>query len=1258
MERGGSITVGLGLRVSGSFTVSVNLLFGSVSKSFGFNTSINAGTMNLTGLEVPDLKPLAKEGASETEAVLSVGELRSERTVAEDAVDETYTIYKVDNVYIIFAFGEEQEFEGLTKIIGYFDNGNDALILGNGFDGTVMDITFASGSNQLQIDEGNTLSGTVRGGSEDDTFTFGKGTYAIDLEGGAGSDSLVYNYTDSVDTASLTQSGTDYTLKTEGDSGLVFDTIEDLELNFGGSSDSVSFDMISNDLTTVVNLDAGNDTLTSANNFLGTINGGNGSDTLTLATSTHSYAIDAGQGDDTTTINFRTNNSSAAVSQGSGSQFTVTTPSYGVATIDALENLVLNLNSSNNTVVVNSLENTILDDVTLNLSSGGVDAITVHGKVSTNDDVTLTDTSSKTTINVTDRYNVNLTGGVRSQGDKVLVDLETGNNVLDASSISYDRYAFTFNADGGHDYIKGTQFDDVITANAGNNWVIAGAGNDQVVTTSGNDVILGDNGEIIGDILGVVTAVRTLNSGVGGNDTINAGEGDNVVVAGTGNDTVTTGAGSDDVFGDEAQLTYYASGIREDFITLNSGIGGNDTINAGNGENIVVGGTGADALTTTDGNDWLFGDEGHLTFYTDGSVEVLESLIGSEGVGAADTITAGTGNNIIFGGANNDTITTLAGRDLLFGDAGRVEIDDNETVRLLITTGSNIGGDDTINAGEGNNVVIAGTGNDTVTTGAGNDDVFGDEAQLTYYASGIREDFITLNSGIGGNDTINAGNGENIVVGGTGADALTTTDGNDWLFGDEGHLTFYTDGSVEVLESLIGSEGVGAADTITAGTGNNIIFGGANNDTITTLAGRDLLFGDAGRVEIDDNETVRLLVTTASNIGGDDTINAGEGDNVVIAGTGNDAVTTGAGSDDVFGDEASISYYESGLKETLTSLNSAIGGADIIDTGAGHDIVVGGTDNDTITLGAGEDIAYGDNAKFDYDHTITSYPKAESIDPEFGGNDTIDGGDDSDIIIGGFGSDLIRAGSGNDFIFGDFAAFTYEFWDIQPDSPELLARWVVRGFTGSVEWQDNRTFLELQSYFAIAEQWPDQNLYGDPKYDNPYAGADVIYGDDGDDFIKGQTGDDTIYGGNGNDSLWGNKGSDIIYGGDRSASTSAGDHVFLDIDDRFYYGNEGDYANSPLQLLRIYQAGSQLHEISSYFEELYHDEYQEFYDSNDFFNVQNLENTTLPVVVKDYLHNKLLSLSHSFSNDSYFSVDEIYFTFGDNEEIEILWYFV
>jgi len=87
----------------------------------------------------------------------------------------------------------------------------------------------------------------------------------------------------------------------------------------------------------------------------------------------------------------------------------------------------------------------------------------------------------------------------------------------------------------------------------------------------------------------------------------------------------------------------------------------------------------------------------------------------------------------------------------------------------------------------------------------------------------------------------------------------------------------------------------GGDDVIVAGDGPNIVLGGSGADLIDagTDGARDVVVDDNGEALFDivnDMSVLREIASTDPAIGGDDEIVVGDGDDVVIAGVGTDYV--------------------------------------------------------------------------------------------------------------------------------------------------------------------------------------------------------------------------------------------------------------------------------------------------------------------------------------------------------------------------------
>ena len=153
---------------------------------------------------------------------------------------------------------------------------------------------------------------------------------------------------------------------------------------------------------------------------------------------------------------------------------------------------------------------------------------------------------------------------------------------------------------------------------------------------------------------------------------------------------------------------------------------GNDLgnfIDAGEGDNVVFGGIGADIILAGSGNDIIYSG------------------------GGADIIDAGDGNNIVFGADDADFITAGAGVDQLYGNGG----DDN------LFGGA---GNDSLNGGAGNDILSgeeSTAGDETVAgnvyiTSSGIDAAYGGDGNDTFVIGGEIDGTLQIDAGVSGLD--------------------------------------------------------------------------------------------------------------------------------------------------------------------------------------------------------------------------------------------------------------------------------------------------------------------------------------------------------------------------------------------------------------------------------------------------------------------------------------------------------------------------
>jgi len=697
------------------------------------------------------------------------------------------------------------------------------------------------------------------------------------------------------------------------------------------------------------------------------------------------------------------------------------------------------------------------------------------------------------------------------------------------------------------DTTAGTGDIDTIKAGEGINVIAGGMGSDFITTGSGDDILLGDNGSATFTMDGVLTQIESTNDDLGGADTIVAGDGINTVIGGFGKDGISTGSGSDVILGDNGSAGFDGgTGKITSFFTTDTdaSTGDVDEIEAGNGNNVTAGGMGGDFITTGSGNDILLGDNGSATFTKDGVLTQIKST--NDDLGGADTIVAGGGTNTVIGGSGKDGISTGSGNDVIVGDSGEADFSTAGVITFIASQSPAIGDIDTITAGDGNNIILGGVGADQISGGKDSDIIVGDSGNAGFTA-GILTSINTSDSGDGGDDVINTYGGSDVVMGGAGSDTINAAGNigdtsNDRIIGDNGSFTFTGSGAMLTATTNL-SEG-GGDDSINTDGGDSMVLGGYGKDGITTGGGNDVILGDNGAVAFDSNTgkiSSFFTTDTAASTGDVDKIEAGNGNNVIVGGMGGDFITTGAGDDILLGDNGSASFTKDGVLTQIKSTNDDLGGADTIVAGDGINTVIGGFGKDGISTGSGSDVIVGDSGEADFSTAgVITFITSQS--PEIGDIDTITSGDGNNIILGGAGADQISGGKDSDIIVGDSgnAGFTAGILtSIQTSDPDYGGDDVINTYGGSDVVMGGAGSDTINAAGTASDTSSDRIIGDNGSFTftgsgamltattniSEAGGADTITTDGGDSMVLGGYGQDGITTGGGNDVILGDNGA-------------------------------------------------------------------------------------------------------------------------------------
>lgn len=533
-------------------------------------------------------------------------------------------------------------------------------------------------------------------------------------------------------------------------------------------------------------------------------------------------------------------------------------------------------------------------------------------------------------------------------------------------------------------------------------------------------------------------------------------------------------------------------------------------ITAGDGNDYVYGGRSADTITLGNG-------DSHITSYS-----------------GNDIITVGNGDNYIVSGDGNNTITVGDGANSITVGAGT----------NVITTGD---GANIIETGDGKNTISLGSGANFVQTGAGNDTITSTGGGGAIDA-GAGNNAITVNSTSGSVDVysiVTSGSGTNVIVGGDdnydismGAGTNTVTIGNSTSVGD-GVSTFDTSIIVGAGTNTI-TTGSGVHN-ISVGAGTCSITTGDGSNTITTAGGGgSIVTGGGDETIIIDNSassTDNYTVTTTGSgttsltaKGGNYTISVGSGANTISIGNGTSFITAmGAGINDITtGDGAMTIAAGAGDNVIQTgtgalSLTAGNGSNTVTATGGGGTIVLGSGGNSvqvgdgvySITTGSGNDtIVAGDS-----NNTIDAGAGTNSTTVG-NGNNTIVGGSGNDTIITGSGNNVIKAGLGTNVITGGSGSNTMDFSDITTTALTVtVGNGTTHGSATGTGVSDD--FLNISSIVGT-------NM-GDTI--TLTSGTKTVYAGSGNDAIYCGSSTCTIYAGNGNNTIYGGTGLAYLYGG-------------------------------------------------------------------------------------------------------------------------------
>jgi VCBS repeat-containing protein len=1098
-------------------------------------------------------------------------------------------------------------------------DGNDIL---NGYDGN--DILYGgNGNDSLTGGNGND---TLDGGAGDDTLTGNAGTDT--LNGGSGADSMAggtENDTYYVDndgdvvtelvnqgTADLVNASITYTLT---------DNVENLTLTgaaaIDGTGNSLGNIITGNSAANVLDGRDGNDTL----------NGGGGDDLLLGGTGNDSLdggigadTMQGGLGDDAYTVdnvgdlvienvnagNDLVNSSITYTLTDNVERLTLTGISNINGTGNELDNTITG-NTGNNiltglqgndTLYGNAGSDTLYGNEGNDVLDGGSGVDTMAGGVG--NDTYYVDSSSDVIIENADEGidQVNSTATYTLSANVENLTL-TGTSAINGTGNALDNvltgngYANTLTGNDGNDTLIGNAGNDTLNGGSGADIMSGGTGDDIYYVDNDGDLVtelanqgtadlvnasitytLTDNvenltltgtatidgtGNVLGNIITGNNAANVLD-GKDGNDTLNAGSGDDILIGGTGNDTLNGEAGADQLFGNA----------------------GNDTLNGGADADIMQGGLGDDTYTVDNVGDLVIENvnegsadlvQSGITYTLTDNVERL-TLTGSNNIN-------GTGNdldNIITGNSGNNILTGLQGNDSLYGSGGNDTLYGNE-------------GNDLLDGGAGVDTMAGGVGNDTYTVDISSDVIIenADEgidqvnSTVTYTLSANVEN-LTLTGASVINGTGNAL--DNVIAGNSGANTLYGLDGNDTLNGNDGNDTLYGGSGNDSLSGGNGNDtldGGSGADTMAGGAGDDNYYVDEIGDTVTEAvnAGTDRVFSSISYALGANVENLTLTGTSAINGTGNAAANQIVGNasaNVLDGGAGVDNLQGGLGDDtylidntgDVIVENAnegidtvltSATYTLSANIENLTLTGTASingtgnasdnvitgnSGANTLSGGGGNDTLIGGAGTDTLIGGSGDDtyivedqgdvVVEGASAGNDTVFASGSHTLADNVEHlVLTGTGNLNGTGNAldNTLAGTSGNNTLNGGAGADTMIGSAGDDIY----VVDNAGDVVVEAVNEGVDT----------VQAAISYTLGAEVENLTLTGTAHLNGTGNDFDnVLIGNAGNNNLSGLVGNDTLMSQSGNDLLDGGSGADVMVGGvgnDTYVVDEAGDMV-------------------------------------------------------------------------------------------------------------------
>lgn len=611
-------------------------------------------------------------------------------------------------------------------------------------------------------------------------------------------------------------------------------------------------------------------------------------------------------------------------------------------------------------------------------------------------------------------------------------------------------------------------------------------------------------------------------AGTPADEFIEGGRWDDFLSGNDGDDTLYGDAGRDVLDGGMGVDTYlFGRGDAQDTVMAGwpMGMGQNDRIRFGSDidmSNVSVTVDAADLILSVTGTSDsvrvanyfnLYGMDRPRIEFADGSYWDA-ATVDRKLQGVDDVLWGSPAGDMLDGGAGNDQLIGMDGSDTLYGDAGN----------------------DLLDGGRGRDTYVFGRGD-------GQDTIIADSNAW----QGQGSDRLVLGQGIGMADLALSQQGSDLLLQRKGStdsvliaayfnaapfDRLNIefADGSNWDGLSVDQLLMTTDAALYAQpqrSTIVGGQG---SDALYGSAGDDYLYGDAGNDWLDGMQGADTFYFGRG-----DGQDV--ILTMGNEPGVRDVLNLGAGLSALdvdLQAVGPDLLLKLIGS----ADQVRLQGYFNAMPDTRTLVRFSDGGQwdDLAVSRklyASPDNLYGEHGDDMMDGGAGDDVLYG------YDGRDTLYGDS--------GNDFMDGGVDADTYLFGLGdgSDTIQAdpqplpGLNDVLVLG--AGISMADLQVSAQGGDLLMQ--VRSTSDQVRLAGylnapSQNLMQIQ--FADGFQWTGADIQRKLQ-----STADKLVGTGGADGLEGGLGADTLQGLDGRDFLDGDQGNDLLDGG-QDADTLAG----------------------------------------------------------------------------------------------------------------------